>query len=96
MTNNLTLTSSVQRKDKDVAETEFENNVILLHIEHGKYYNFNETSSDLWRWLQEVTTGENLAEQLHQKYDCSLAQSQSDVLNFLHELLRADLLIHKL
>lgn len=50
MTTNLTLTSSVQRKDKDVAETEFENNVILLHIEHGKYYNFNETSSDLWHW----------------------------------------------
>ncbi|HRG62692.1 MAG TPA: PqqD family protein [Burkholderiales bacterium] len=95
MTTNLTLTSSVQRKDKDVAETEFENNVILLHIEHGKYYNFNETSSDLWHWLKEVTTGENLAKQLHQKYDCSVEQSETDVLNFLNELLRADLLINK-
>ena len=95
MTTNLTLTSSVQRKDKDVAETEFENNVILLHIEHGKYYNFNETSSDLWHWLKEVTTGENLAKQLHQKYDCSVEQSETDVLNFLNELLRADLLTNK-
>lgn len=95
MTTNLTLTSSVQRNDKDVAETEFENNVILLHIEHGKYYNFNETSSDLWHWLKEVTTGENLAKQLHQKYDCSVEQSETDVLNFLNELLRADLLINK-
>lgn len=43
----------------------------------------------------EVTTGENLAKQLHQKYDCSVEQSETDVLNFLNELLRADLLINK-
>ena len=64
--------SIVQRiESADIAETEFEQNVILLHIEQGAYYNFNETSSVLWQALKQQVSVLQLATLLAKKYDCT-------------------------
>lgn len=89
---NLTLESIVQRINFDVAETEFEGNIVLMHIENGKYYNLNATSSDLWRWLEEKTLVTDLVAKLCAKYDCSHNLAKQDVFLFLQHLFDINLL----
>lgn len=83
---NFTLESIVQRINTDVAETEFEGSVVLMHIEHGKYYNLNATSSDLWRWLDEQSLVSDLVTKLCLKYNCTNEQATHDLFVFLQQL----------
>ena len=48
---NFRLDSTLQRIDRNVMQTDIDGSVVLLHIDKGKYYSLNATSSDLWRWL---------------------------------------------
>lgn len=89
----ITIDSIVTRRNQDVAETELDGNIVLLHIDNGKYYNLNITSSDLWRWLTEKSSVKNLVQKLCDKYSCNKEQAQQDVLKFLQELEIAHLLL---
>ena len=77
----------LQRVDDNVMETELEGNVVLLHIELGKYYSFNASSSDLWRWLALPVGLDDLATKLHHKYHCSEEQARQDSVVFVEQLL---------
>lgn len=75
----------IQRIDKDVTETEFEGKIVLLHIENGEYYNFNETGSDLWNWLVEVKTLEQLLTLITEKYSVTVEECRQDIITWLNE-----------
>ena len=82
---NLTPQTLVQRQDADIAATEFENALVLLHIENGEYYNFNASGAELWRALQQPKSVAELAQLLSIKYECTAEQCQADVLDWLQE-----------
>ena len=82
----------VKRIDTDVAETKFEDNIVLLHIEHGEYYNFNATSSDLWEWLKEPHKVKDLANLITEKYDCTYDDCMPDIIKWLEEVLEKKLI----
>lgn len=75
------------RINEDIAETDFEGKVVLLHIENGAYYNFNVTGSDLWRWLEQENSAYDLAIKISQKYDCSVEECLPDVLSWIDDVL---------
>lgn len=80
------------RVDEDVAETDFEDKIVLLHIENGEYYNFNETGSDLWRWLQAEHSLEALAKKLSNKYDCTTEECMPDITDWVNQCLSKKLI----
>ncbi len=82
----------IQRIDKDVTETEFEGKIVLLHIENGEYYNFNETGSDLWNWLVEVKTLEQLLTLITEKYSVTEEECRQDIITWLNEALARKLI----
>ncbi|TXI92895.1 MAG: PqqD family protein [Neisseriales bacterium] len=82
----------IQRIDKDVTETEFEGKIVLLHIENGEYYNFNETGSDLWNWLVEVKTLEQLLTLITEKYSVTVEECRQDIITWLNEALARKLI----
>ena len=88
----ISIESIVVRNSHDVAETELDGNVVILHIESGKYYNFNQSSSDLWNWLNEPIPVSGLVRKLCDKYDCSEEIAIKDTLNFLKTLYLGKLL----
>ncbi len=88
----LTPQTQVQRCDEDVAAAEFENSVVLLHIENGEYYNFNATGVELWNALQQPKQIQELTELLVAKYDCSAEQCHSDLINWLEEASKKNLI----
>lgn len=82
---NLSAQTQVQRVDEDIAETEFENAIVLLHIENGEYYNFNSTGSTLWKALQQPRDVAELARLLAASYECTAEDCQPDVIAWLQE-----------
>ena len=81
----LTSTSQFQRIETDIAEAEFEDKIVLLHINNGEYYNFNTTASDLWRWLAKPHSIDQLVKRLTDKYDCSADACRPDICSWLTE-----------
>jgi hypothetical protein len=82
----------IQRIDEDVTETEFEGKVILLHIENGEYYNLNETGSDLWGYLAEPKTLDELVKLIEKKYLITAEDCQADILLWLESTINKKLL----
>jgi len=82
----------IQRIDKDVTETEFEGKIVLLHIENGEYYNFNETGSDLWNWLVQEQTLEQLLTLIAEKYSITAEECRQDIITWLNEALARKLI----
>lgn len=75
------------RVDANIAETDFEDKIVLLHIENGEYYNFNETGSDLWRWLKAEHAVHSLVNKVSEKYDCTVEECLPDVIAWVNECL---------
>jgi hypothetical protein len=84
--------SIVKRIDNQVAEAKINDKVVLLNIEHGNYYNFNQTSTDIWEWLKEPRTVDELSHMLANKYDCTTDTSYHDTVVLLEEMVKAELL----
>ena len=82
----------VQRIDIEVAEAKIDDKAVLLHIEHGKYYNFNSTSTDIWDWIQSPRKVQELCNLVADKYDCTEEQCYPDILAFLNELVSLNML----
>ena len=80
------------RADEDVAETDFEDKVVLLHIENGEYYNFNKTATDMWGWLKDKQSPRDLARKLSDKYNCTVEECLPDVLAWTKSLLEKNVL----
>ena len=80
------------RIETNIAETDFEDKIVLLDIENGEYYNFNETGSDLWRWLKDPHSINELAVQISEKYDCSIEECTPDIMEWINLVLDKKLL----
>lgn len=76
----------LQRIDTNIAKANLEQNTVLLNIETNKYYDFNQTGTDIWEWLETPKTFTELCNLLTQKYNCSDAQAQSDVAKLINNL----------
>lgn len=85
----------VSRVDDDIAETDFDGKAILLHIENGEYYNFNETATDLWEWLKDGQSPYDLASKLSNKYNCTVEECLPDILTWVNTLLEKNIVITK-
>lgn len=83
---NLTPQTLIQRIDDHIAEAEFENTVVLFHIENGVYYNLNSTATSLWKKLYSPQILIELISFITMQYLCTLEQAQADLISWLHDL----------
>ena len=89
---NLSPKTIVQRLDQDIVDANLDDSLVLLHVEHGKYYDLNQTSSSIWNWLKEPLSVEELSFKLSEVYDCTKESCYNDVVSFLHQLIKLELL----
>ena len=59
--------------------------VVILHVENGAYYDTDPIGAQIWHRLVQPTTGRALCRALVQVYDVDMATCQVDVLAFLNE-----------
>lgn len=91
MPNKIDLQTTVQRK-KEIAFTNIDKEIMLLHPEMGRYFSFNKIGSVIWNSLHEPVKVETLINQLTKKYDIDFDKCHSDVTRFLELLLEKKLI----
>ena len=65
---------------------------VMLSIENGKYYNFGEIGGQIWDIMTETITIDQLVRKLIVIYDVEQAQCKQQVLSFMEQLLKEDLI----
>jgi len=77
---------------EDCLSTTLDGESVILHTGKGKYYGFNQVGTDIWEWIQEPRTVQELSERVVTEYDVSPDRSRSDLEALLNELLTKDLI----
>ncbi|OVE85252.1 hypothetical protein B2G88_12520 [Natronolimnobius baerhuensis] len=91
-TESIPVTAAVVATEDHLATT-IDGETVLLELESGTYYGFNEVGSHLWELVQEPRTVESLCETIHAAYDdVSAEQCRRDVRDILHEMIDAGLI----
>lgn len=60
---------------------------VMLSIHNGKYYNLGKIGGDIWEYIQEPITVQDLIASLTERYDVADATCGEQVLTFLSHLI---------
>jgi hypothetical protein len=92
MAHTLTLDTVVSRRSdllsSDLSATE----LVMMNLDRGFYYGMEETAKAIWERLAKPCSVANLCDDLVARYDIDRASCERDVLAFLDELLKEDLI----
>lgn len=75
-----------------VCSTTLGDELVLLHIESGKYFNFSKTARAIWEILDEPHSVDEVAERLITRFDVPLAQCSHETGVFMSRLIERGLL----
>tara|TARA_B100001057_G_scaffold448435_1_gene488757 strand:- start:3408 stop:3683 length:276 start_codon:yes stop_codon:yes gene_type:complete len=79
----------------DVVISEVDDESILLDLNTGKYFKVNELGSFIINHISEFTSLEILENQIVESFDVTLEKCQDDLLKFIEELQKKNLLHFK-
>jgi hypothetical protein len=68
-------------------------NLVMLSIEQGKYYNLGEIGGDIWHIIITPTKIDSLINQLLGRYEVEKEICQEQVLAFITELFKENLIM---
>ncbi len=78
---------SVIKKSGDVVMAELDGKIVMMSIENGEYYGFNEIASAVWEKIEDGIKFESLITRLTEEYSVTLEECEKDVaevLEYLH------------
>jgi hypothetical protein len=68
---------------------------IVLNLESGVYFGMNPLAARIWELIQQPSTVEDVHKQLLDEYDVDAGQCEADLLSFLEQLRKNNLLTIK-
>lgn len=75
----------------DCLSTTLDGESVILHVEAGEYYGFNEVATDVWESLQEPKTVREVCDDVVEAYDVDYERCRDDVDDLLVDLVERDL-----
>lgn len=75
----------------DCLSTTMDGESVILHVEQGKYYGFNEVGTEVWEFVQEPHTVGEICRTLQNTYDVEEERCLDDVRELVTKLLEFDL-----
>lgn len=72
--------------DDNCLSTEIDGESVILHMEKGKYYGFNEVGTRVWQIVQQPRTVDEICDELVSIYDVDRTQCRRDVESLIDEL----------
>ncbi|NMW32540.1 PqqD family protein [Altererythrobacter sp. RZ02] len=88
----LEIESTVSHDDA-VIFSDLDNNIVMMNVENGEYYDFDEIASYIWRKLDEPIIIKQLCADLCDAFTVDAATCQADTLEFLDDLLGRKLIV---
>mgnify|MGYP000103167339 CR=1 FL=1 len=92
MNTELPLKQSVVR-NSDLSFTEVDGETVVMNVVTGSYYGMNEIGTRIWEFLETPLSIGDLCNKLTEEYDADLETVQGDLLPYLGELEREQLII---
>jgi len=83
---------TVVQQGPEQLSCELDGETVLLSIQHGQYYYFNQIGSHIWTLLRTPRSVAALCDVLTDVYEVERALCEQEVLTFLNELFTDDLL----
>ena len=85
----------------EVVAREIEDEVLIIPVssrvssENEAIFSLNETAKAIWKKLDGRKTLKDIIKELSQEYDASLEEVEKDVLGFIEELLKRNIVVKK-
>ena len=76
-------------------ETLVGDQVMMMHIQQGKYFALDGTARRIWEMLKMPTTVDGLVEQLVGEYDIDTEACRADISGFVSELMENGLIVEQ-
>lgn len=92
MVNNSAVSVSKYKASSNHLYSEIGDDAVILDLGSGVYYGLNEVGVDIWQWLQEPKTEEQVLNQLLTEYDAEHEQVYQDIQSILKEMLKVGLI----
>lgn len=86
----VTLHSQVVRSEDFITST-IDNDLVMMSLEKGAYYSLDTIGSHIWENIAEPITVDTLCQKLMGHFEVDAGQCQTDVLDFLNDLLKEDM-----
>ncbi|MGF1542644.1 MAG: PqqD family protein, partial [Pleurocapsa sp.] len=67
--------------------SEIADEAVILDLESGVYYGLNSVGVDIWQWLQQPQTAQNLLSLVLEEYEVTPEQAEQDIQSILQEML---------
>lgn len=88
----ISINSTVGR-EKDLVGCDIDDDIIIMSIANGEYYNFNAVASKIWKFIEEPHSVSSLINELLDSYHVSREECEKSIINYL-EKLRLEALIY--
>jgi hypothetical protein len=79
-------TDTYIKRNKEVFASEIDDEVVMMHVDTGKYYGMDTVGSRIWELIAEEIQVKEVIGKLMEEYDVEEEQCKKDVLEFLNEL----------
>jgi hypothetical protein len=76
-----------------VAHEAYENEVIIINLESGHYYNTDRAGADVWNGIEKGLDLDALVADMADKYDGDKDQMKASILGFIEQLKDEDLIV---
>lgn len=88
----LSLNSTVTQSKGNLV-SDMEGSKVMLNIEHGKYYDLGAVGGDIWNMMVSPIKLEGIIENLLTNYDVDSEICKEQVLSFISQLLKENLIV---
>jgi hypothetical protein len=90
--NNNFQADTLLRRSEKVVSTNLDQEVVMMSIERGSYYGLDHAGTDIWEYLAEPKTFQDLCSHLMSRYTVEKKMCESDVVEFLTQMLEEELI----
>ncbi len=80
------------RRNQELVASEIEGKTVLLSIERGKYYGFEEVGTRIWQLMEQAVSISEICAVLEQEFEVDPDTCRNDVYAFLDMLRTEDLI----
>lgn len=76
---------------EDTLSTTLDDESVILHVDSGKYFGFNEVGTKIWELLAEPHSIAELTQQIASEYEITEERCRTDIEELVEELVQKEL-----
>jgi hypothetical protein len=87
----MTLSMRWKINKPQVVHEVFEDEVVIVNLDNGNYYSLNQTGAEIWGWVENGASGEEIVAAVLQRYEGNQEDVQQAVSAVIEEFQREEL-----